>query len=67
MLFTYSQFSLDEDWIRRELDLAGQIIIACNDRGIDLESMLDYYKERSAVERGFKSIMDKIFHVSEVF
>jgi len=29
--------------------------------------MLEYYKEQNAVERGFRFIKDKRFHVSEVY
>jgi len=61
------EFSLDEVWVHTEMDRAGRFILACNDTGIDPESMLEYYKEQSAVERGFRFIKDKRFHVSEVY
>jgi len=61
------EFSLDEDWVQMEQDRAGRFILACNDTGIDPESMLEYYKEQNAVERGFRFIKDKRFHVSEVY
>jgi transposase len=61
------EFSLDEDWVQMEQERAGRFILACNDTGIDPESMLEYYKEQSAIERGFRFIKDKRFHVSEVY
>ena len=33
----------------------------------DPETMLEYYKEQNSVERGFRFIKDKQFHVSEVY
>jgi len=61
------EFSLDDDWVQTEQDRAGRFILASNDTGMDPESMLEYYKEQNAVERGFRFIKDKRFHVSEVY
>ena len=61
------EFSLNEGWVQTEQDRAGRFILACNDTGIHPEYMLEYYKEQNAVERGFRFIKDKRFHVSEVY
>lgn len=45
----------------------GRFILASNNTSIDPELMLTYYREQSAVERGFKFIKDKSFHASEVY
>jgi transposase len=61
------EFSLNEGWVQTEQNRAGRFILACNDTGIHPEYMLEYYKEQNAVERGFRFIKDKRFHVSEVY
>jgi len=61
------EFSLNDGWVQTEMDRAGRFILACNDTGIHPEYMLEYYKEQNAVERGFRFIKDKRFHVSEVY
>jgi transposase len=58
---------LDDDWEQTEQDRADRFILACNDTEIDPESMLEYYKEQNAIERGFRFIKDKQFPVSEVY
>lgn len=60
-------FTLDETWVLRERELAGRFILASNDTGIAPETMLEYYKEQSSVERGFRFLKDTTFHVSEVY
>ncbi len=38
-----------------------------NDTRLDPEIMLNYYKGQQTVERGFRFLKDKCFHVSEVY
>ena len=61
------RIALDENWVLRERELAGRFILASNDTSIDPETMLEYYKEQNSVERGFRFLKDKRFHVSEVY
>jgi transposase len=61
------RIALDENWVIRERELAGRFILASNDTNIDPETMLEYYKEQNSVERGFRFLKDKRFHVSEVY
>jgi len=58
---------LDDEWVSREQEHAGRFILASNDISIDPETILEYYKEQNSVERGFRFIKDKRFHVSEVY
>ena len=58
---------LNSTVVSREQELLGRFILASNDTDIDPEVMLQYYKEQSTVERGFKFIKDKSFHASEVY
>jgi transposase len=50
-----------------EKEHQGRFIIASNDLNLDAEKMLDYYKNQSKVEKGFRFIKDKSFRVSEVY
>jgi len=45
----------------------GRFLIASNDLNLDAEKMLEYYKNQSKVEKGFRFIKDKSFRVSEVY
>jgi len=59
--------TLDPIIVSQEQDLLGRFLLASNDLAIYPEVMLQYYKEQSTVERGFKFIKDNSFHVSEVY
>jgi transposase len=59
--------ALDEAWGLNEREHAGRFILASNDTSIAPETMLEYYKEQSSVERGFRFLKDTRFHVSEVY
>ena len=45
----------------------GRFVLASNDIYLEPEVMLNYYKGQQTVERGFRFLKDKCFHVSEVF
>ena len=45
----------------------GRFVLASNQVDLDPEVMLNYYKGQQAVERGFRFLKDKSFHVSEVY
>ncbi|RPJ69022.1 MAG: IS1634 family transposase, partial [Alphaproteobacteria bacterium] len=57
----------NEEITLNEKEHQGKFIIASNDLNLDAEKMLDYYKNQSKVEKGFKFIKDKSFRVSEVY
>jgi len=50
---------LDETVVSREQEFLGRFILAGNDTAIDPEVMLQYYKEKVTIERGFRFIKDK--------
>jgi transposase len=45
----------------------GRFILASNDKALDGELMLKYYKGQNAVEKGFRFLKDKSFRVAEVY
>ncbi len=53
--------------ISREQEKMGRFILASNDLTIDLDTCLEYYKEQSSVEKGFRFLKSDSFHVSDVF
>lgn len=61
------KIALDEKWVSRTREQAGRFILTSNDTSIDPETMLEYYKEQNSVERGFRFLKDKRFHISEVY
>ena len=57
----------NEEILLSEKEYQGRFIIASNDLTLDAEKMLEYYKNQSKVEKGFRFIKDKSFRVSEVY
>jgi len=57
----------NEEEVRREKERLGRFILATNDCEIDPDTLLDWYKEQGAVERGFRFLKDNSFHISEIF
>ena len=58
---------VDEQVIAREREKLGKFVLATNDPGLTADEILSYYKSQSTVERGFRFLKDKSFHVSEVY
>jgi transposase len=57
----------NEEQIRAEKEKPGRFILATNDRSLEPESMLDFYKQQSHVERMFRFLKDRSFRISEVY
>jgi len=57
----------NEEITLEEKEYQGRFIIASNDLNLDVEKMLENYKNQSKVERGFRFIKDKSFSVSNVY
>lgn len=57
----------NEENVAREQEIMGRFILGSNDTSIDPEICLQYYKEQSQVEKGFRFLKDDSFHVSEVY
>jgi transposase len=53
--------------VSHEKEMLGRFLLGGNDPTIDPDVMLEYYKEQSTVERGFRFIKDDRFHVSKVY
>ena len=61
------KLEINPEFVAKEKELLGRFILASNDTHINPEVMLEYYKEQQTVERGFRFIKDRSFHVSEVY
>jgi transposase len=61
------EIEIDEDALIEERKRLGRFVLASNDTNLDPEVMLSYYKGQQIVERGFRFLKDKCFHVSEVY
>ncbi len=61
------KIDINEDTLAEERRTFGRFVLASNDVCLDPELMLNYYKGQQVVERGFRFLKDKCFHVSEVY
>ncbi len=61
------EVELNEDAIMEARKNLGRFVLASNNTDLDPEVMLNYYKGQQSVERGFRFLKDKSFHVSEVY
>ena len=62
-----AKIEVDEQAIADEREKLGRFILATNDLDLTAEEILSYYKSQSKIERGFRFLKDKSFHVSEVY
>jgi transposase len=62
-----ADIDLNDNALNDELKKLGRFVLASNDAGLDPEMMLNYYKGQQTVERGFRFLKDKCFHVSEIY
>jgi transposase len=62
-----AEIELDEDVVNREREKLGRFILASNDLKTDDETMLQNYKGQQSVERGFRFLKDKRFHIAQVY
>ena len=58
---------MDEAAVAEKRKKLGRFVLASNQVDLDPETMLAYYKGQQTVERGFRFLKDKSFHVSEVY
>lgn len=61
------EIELNEDALAKERKKLGRFVLASNKTDLDPEVMLNFYKGQQTVERGFRFLKDKSFHVSEVY
>ena len=62
-----AKIEVDERAIAQKRDKLGRFILATNDLELSVDDILSYYKSQSKIERGFRFLKDKSFHVSEVY
>jgi transposase len=62
-----AEIDLNADALNDKRGKLGRFVLVSNDTGLDPEVMLNYYKGQQTVERGFRFLKDKCFHVSEVY
>jgi transposase len=62
-----AEIELDMDVVNREREKLGRFVLASNDLKIDDETMLQNYKGQQSVERGFRFLKDKSFHIAQVY
>ena len=62
-----AEIELNDAALTEERKMLGRFILASNKTDLDPEVMLNYYKGQQTVERGFRFLKDKCFHVSEVY
>jgi transposase len=61
------KIELNEEALNVDRKSLGRFILASNKTDLDPEVMLNYYKGQQTVERGFRFLKDKSFHVAEVY
>jgi transposase len=62
-----AKIEVDERVIAHKREKLGRFILATNDLDLTADEILSYYKSQSTIERGFRFLKDKSFHVSEVY
>ena len=67
IFFVSCKLTFNETEIQRERERLGRFILATNDCEIDADTLLEWYKEQGAVERGFRFLKDNTFHISEIY
>ena len=62
-----AEIEIDDDALTEEREKLGRFVLASNQIDLEPELMLNYYKGQQTVERGFRFLKDKSFHVSEIY
>ncbi|MHC1576940.1 MAG: IS1634 family transposase, partial [Methanosarcinaceae archaeon] len=62
-----AEIESDEAMITKMREKQGRFILATNDLDLTPNEILSHYKNQGHVERGFRFLKDKSFHVSEVY
>jgi transposase len=68
LVFTvHAEIEHDPEFIQQEMQKLGRFVLATNDLDLPPDTLLEYYKGRDAVERGFRFLKDKSFRAAEIF
>jgi transposase len=62
-----AEIAANQQVISQEREKLGRFILATNDLDLTADEILSYYKSQGKIERGFRFLKDKSFHVSEVY
>lgn len=62
-----AKIEVDKQAIAQRREKLGRFILATNDCDLTADEILSYYKSQNKIERGFRFLKDKNFHVSEVY
>ena len=62
-----AEIAVNQQVITQEREKLGRFILATNDLDLTADEILSYYKSQGKIERGFRFLKDKSFHVSEVY
>lgn len=66
-IYPTCKLGYNEKTVEKERNQMGRFILASNDTSITPDACLEYYKEQSKVERGFRFLKDDSFHVADVY
>jgi len=58
---------IDPEAVAKERIKLGRFVLASNKLDLEPEEMLAHYKKQHTVEKGFRFLKDKSFHVSEIY
>lgn len=62
-----AEVEIDPNAAAKERIKLGRFVLASNKLGLEPEEMLNKYKKQQTVERGFRFLKDKSFHVAEIY
>jgi transposase len=62
-----AEIEMNANAIEKDRTKLGRFLLATNQLDLEPEQILNYYKGQQNVERGFRFLKDKSFHVSEVY
>jgi len=62
-----AEVEIDEVAVAKHRRTLGRFVLATNKLDLDPEVILSYYKGQQTVERGFRFLKDRCFHVSEIY
>ncbi|BBJ27594.1 transposase (plasmid) [Athalassotoga saccharophila] len=62
-----AEIGLNEEAVEKAKAKLGRFILSTNDIELEDEKVLEYYKNQTTVERGFRFLKDKSFGVSDVY
>jgi transposase len=62
-----AEIGINEEMVEKAKGKLGRFILSTNDIELEDEKVLEYYKNQTTVERGFRFLKDKSFGVNDVY